>query len=142
MICENVSFDSDWITKIYALRQAELREPLGMNLFDEDLLAEQNEYFFIAHQSERLLSCMQLRDVGNGTLKLRQMATSDIYKGMGLGKKLVEFGEGWARESGFKKIGMHARKRALGFYEKLGYTKVGEEFLEVNIPHYKMEKLL
>ncbi|MEJ7682070.1 MAG: GNAT family N-acetyltransferase [Segetibacter sp.] len=37
---------------------------------------------------------------------------------------------------------MHARKSAVGFYEKLGYKIVGDEFLELNIPHYIMEKQL
>jgi predicted GNAT family N-acyltransferase len=37
---------------------------------------------------------------------------------------------------------MHARKTAMGFYEKLGYEKIGDEFTEVTIPHYKMEKRL
>jgi predicted GNAT family N-acyltransferase len=37
---------------------------------------------------------------------------------------------------------MHARKSAVGFYEKLGYHIASEEFMEVNIPHYMMEKML
>jgi predicted GNAT family N-acyltransferase len=37
---------------------------------------------------------------------------------------------------------MHARKSATGFYEKLGYTTDGQEFLEVTLPHVVMEKLL
>jgi predicted GNAT family N-acyltransferase len=37
---------------------------------------------------------------------------------------------------------MHARKSALGFYEKLGYTPEGDEFEEVTIPHYLMRKKL
>ena len=37
-------------------------------------------------------------------------------------------------------IELHARETALGFYERLGFARVGEEFLEVNIPHWKMRK--
>jgi predicted GNAT family N-acyltransferase len=37
---------------------------------------------------------------------------------------------------------MHARKTAKGFYEKLGYAVTGDEFMEVTIPHYIMEKAL
>jgi predicted GNAT family N-acyltransferase len=47
-----------------------------------------------------------------------------------------------ARDAGFKKIRMHARKTAVGFYEKLGYTVIGKEFTEVSIPHLLMEKKL
>jgi predicted GNAT family N-acyltransferase len=37
---------------------------------------------------------------------------------------------------------MNARKNALGFYDKLGYKVVGDEFLEVTLPHFTMEKEL
>jgi predicted GNAT family N-acyltransferase len=37
---------------------------------------------------------------------------------------------------------MHARVSATGFYEKLGYEIRGEQFDEVTIPHYIMEKVL
>jgi predicted GNAT family N-acyltransferase len=37
---------------------------------------------------------------------------------------------------------MHARKSAVGFYEKNGYKICSGEFEEVTIPHYVMEKEL
>jgi predicted GNAT family N-acyltransferase len=37
---------------------------------------------------------------------------------------------------------MHARQSAVGFYQKLGYQIRGEEFEEVTIPHYEMQKQL
>jgi predicted GNAT family N-acyltransferase len=37
---------------------------------------------------------------------------------------------------------MHARSTAIGFYEKMGYTVTGNEFVEVTIPHYTMQKTL
>ena len=33
---------------------------------------------------------------------------------------------------------LDAQTQALGFYEKLGFKKEGDEFLDANIPHYKM----
>ena len=54
----------------------------------------------------------------------------------------MQFAENLARDRGIKKIEMHARKAAVGFYEKLGYKVKGDEFEEVTIPHYVMEKAL
>lgn len=142
MICKKVNFNSLDILSIYALRQKELRAPLELNLFDEDLLSEREELFFAVFKNKEVLCCMQFRKIDEQTLKLRQMATKESFKGMGLGKKLVEYGEAWAQENGFKTIELHARKVAQGFYEKLRYKKVGKEFLEVDIPHYKMQKNL
>ncbi len=142
MKCQKVDYSSEWIPQIHELRNRELRVPLGLNLFDEDLAAEKDELFFISAQEDNLMSCMQFRKLNDTTLKLRQMATKDIYQGMGLGKKLVECGEQWAAENGYKTIELHARKTAQGFYKRLGYEKIGEQFMEVDLPHYKMVKTL
>jgi predicted GNAT family N-acyltransferase len=37
---------------------------------------------------------------------------------------------------------MHARDTAIGFYEKFGYKVMGDEFIEVNVPHHVMVKPL
>jgi predicted GNAT family N-acyltransferase len=37
---------------------------------------------------------------------------------------------------------MHARETAVEFYEKYGYEKVGEQFIEVTVPHWEMVKRL
>jgi ribosomal protein S18 acetylase RimI-like enzyme len=70
------------------------------------------------------------------------MAVIAGLQGKGIGKVLIQFAENIARDRGFKKIMMHARKSAIGFYEKMGYTIVGTEFEEVNLPHFLMEKNL
>jgi predicted GNAT family N-acyltransferase len=54
----------------------------------------------------------------------------------------MNFAETVARDKGYKKVMMHARKNAMGFYEKLGYKATGNEFEEVTLPHYVMEKRL
>ena len=74
------------------------------------------------------------------TLRLRQMAVVSGLQGKGIGKVLTQFAENIARDRGYTKVMMHARKTAIGFYKKLGYRKSGDEFEEVTIPHYVMEK--
>jgi predicted GNAT family N-acyltransferase len=54
----------------------------------------------------------------------------------------MHFAENLAKDSGGREIMMHARKTAIGFYEKLGYTAEGDEFSEVGIPHVEMRKSL
>jgi GNAT superfamily N-acetyltransferase len=46
-------------------------------------------------------------------------------RGTGVGRRLVERGEAWAREMGVTTIGLHCnviRERAHGFYLRLGYA--------------------
>ena len=77
-----------------------------------------------------------------GVVRLRQMAVVSGLQGKGIGKVLLQFAENIARDRGFKKIVMHARKTAIGFYEKSGYKIISTEFKEITIPHYEMEKIL
>lgn len=70
------------------------------------------------------------------------MAVLNDLQGQGLGKALLQFAENVARDRGYQRITMHARKNAAGFYEKLGYKVKGDEFIEITIPHYVMEKSL
>jgi predicted GNAT family N-acyltransferase len=54
----------------------------------------------------------------------------------------MSFAENIARDRGYRRLTMHARKSAIGFYEKNGYKISGPEFVEVTIPHFEMEKEL
>jgi predicted GNAT family N-acyltransferase len=55
---------------------------------------------------------------------------------------LVDYAERFARARGWRRITMHARESTVPFYERLGYRKLGERFIEVTIPHFIMEKAL
>jgi GNAT superfamily N-acetyltransferase len=75
-------------------------------------------------------------------VRLRQMAVNNTLQGKGIGRALMNFAENLARDRGYKRLTMHARKTAVGFYERLGYQISSPEFEEVTIPHYVMEKWL
>jgi predicted GNAT family N-acyltransferase len=54
----------------------------------------------------------------------------------------MNFAENIARDRKYTRLTMHARKSAVGFYEKSGYRICSDEFTEVTIPHFVMEKEL
>ncbi|MBC7651958.1 MAG: GNAT family N-acetyltransferase [Deinococcales bacterium] len=124
------------------LRMQILRAPLGLTFTKEDLEKEKNDILLGCFEDEKLEGCCLLTEVEPGTLKLRQMAVLDGLQGKGIGRALMSFAENVARDAGYKKLTMHARKTAVGFYEKLGYTTSSHEFEEVTVPHYEMEKIL
>jgi predicted GNAT family N-acyltransferase len=122
------------------LRNEILRKPLGLTFSPEELEKEKDEILFGAFEDDKLLACCMLINTGPKTVRLRQMAVVNSVQGKGVGKALLIFAENIARDRGYRKITMHARKTAVGFYEKLGYRVCSNEFLEVTIPHYEMEK--
>ncbi|MBC7848195.1 MAG: GNAT family N-acetyltransferase [Chitinophagaceae bacterium] len=124
------------------LRMDILRQPLGLNFTSEELEQEKEQVLIGAFEEEKMLGCCMLIKLDKQLVRLRQMAVLNNLQGKGIGRALTQFAENIARDIGYRKITMHARKPVRGFYEKLGYQVVGDEFLEITIPHYEMEKEL
>lgn len=124
------------------LRYLLLRKPLGLTFSKDELEEEKNNILIGCFDDRKLEGCCMLVPVDKASVQLRQMAVISGLQGKGIGRVLMQFAENIARDRGFKLMIMHARKTAMGFYEKIGYVKVGTEFTEVTIPHYVMEKEL
>jgi N-acetylglutamate synthase-like GNAT family acetyltransferase len=122
------------------LRNEILRKPLGMVLTEQELDKEKDDILIAAYDDDEMLGCCILSPVDNSTVRLRQMAVYGNLQGKGIGASIMSFVENLARDKGYKKLYMHARNTAIGFYEKFGYKINGKEFEEINIPHHIMEK--
>jgi predicted GNAT family N-acyltransferase len=128
--------------KMVDLRFEILRKPLGLNFDPGELEREKDDMLIGAFDDEKMLACCLVTRIDDSTCKLRQMAVQNSVQGKGIGFTMMTFAENVARDRGYKKMIMHARKTAIGFYEKLGYKTAGDEFIEVTLPHYIMEKRL
>jgi predicted GNAT family N-acyltransferase len=124
------------------LRDDILRRPLGITFDPNELEQEKKNLMIGAFEDGNILGCAMLVEESPDVVKLRQMAVLNALQGKGIGRALMQFAENLARDHGYRIITMHARKNAVGFYEKMGYKVKGAEFTEVSIPHYEMEKPL
>jgi predicted GNAT family N-acyltransferase len=130
------------LDKLYALRHAVLRVPLGLNLYDEDFTREANWIKIGAFSGDDLIGCVMLSALQNNVIQLRQMAVDKDFQRKGVGRKIVEFAEQWCKENAIVKIELHAREAAMQFYLQLNYVCIGDVYIEVDIPHYTMYKML
>ncbi|MFV0529880.1 MAG: GNAT family N-acetyltransferase [Flavobacteriales bacterium] len=135
-----VDFQSNDYLKLLELRNNVLRIPLGMDIRNDPLHKEANDIHIGYFKNDKAVGTLILQNIGNYTFKMRQVAVLKSFQGKGIGQKMVLFSEKYALERGFKQIELNARNSAVPFYEKLGYQKIEDEFLEINIPHYKMIK--
>lgn len=124
------------------MRDTILRKPLGLSLLPEELEQEKSNMLIGAFEDERMLGCCMLVEEHPGVVRLRQMAVLNDLQGKGIGRALTNFAENLARDRGYKIIRMHARQNVVGFFEKAGYKVKGDQFIEITIPHYIMEKEL
>lgn len=122
------------------LRDDILRKPLGLTFTEQEIEEEKDNMLIGAFEDDDILGCCMLVPEDKSVIRLRQMAVLNDLQGKGIGRALMQFAENLARDHGYKTMSMHARKNSVGFYEKMGYRVTSDEFTEVTIPHYVMEK--
>lgn len=71
--------------------------------------------------------------------KIGRVAVARSHRGMGLGAKLIAFAVAHARDEGQPRAYLESQSDKVGFYEKLGFTAYGEEFMDAGIPHLRMK---
>lgn len=136
-----VDFATPEYDETIRLRYKILREPLGLDFTEEQLSAEFMDIHLAAYDEQWILrGCLVLTPKGEKVLKMRQVAVDSPVQSQGIGSLLVKASEACARANGYGKMELSARDTAVPFYERLDYTKVGDMFVEVNIPHFKMVK--
>ena len=71
-----------------------------------------------------------------------RIAVIKEFRGKSFGAAMLREAENQVKKQNGKALYLAAQVRAKGFYEKSGYTAVGEEFLEEYCPHVWMYKKL
>ncbi|HZK70492.1 MAG TPA: GNAT family N-acetyltransferase [Clostridia bacterium] len=137
-----IVYGSEEYMRELELRDEVLRKPIGLSIFDDHLEKETKDYHIGAFRNEVLVGILILTDINNDQIKVRQVAVDELFRGKHIGTKLTIYAEDLAKRLDYKRIILNARKTAVEFYEKLGYLKEGDEFLEVGIPHFRMHRPL
>lgn len=138
-----IPYGTEKYVEMISLRKQILRDPLGLVFTEADLARDRDDLLCGYYDEDNKLigSCILTR-IDENIAQLRQMAISSDYQGKNIGKQLLYFAEKTAIENNYKRIYLHARKTAIGFYLKVGYRTIGEEYIEVGIPHMEMTKEL
>lgn len=122
------------------MRNRLLRIPLGLDIQGDNLDVEQDFQHFGILAGNELVACMMVVPTGHRCVQLRQIAVEEGLQGQGIGRLLMLEAEAVLAGAGVERLILNSRDTAVGFYEKLGYEPVGEGFVEVGIPHQRMEK--
>jgi len=142
LILREIAFASEQYRLARALRYDVLRAPLGLPLSENDLHGEADQLHFGLFDGDELVATVTVIPMAADHAKIRQTAVAFAHQGRGLGRSIMTQLEAALAARGFASLSLHARSTAVGFYEKLGYETVGDEFIEVTIPHRKMVKRL
>lgn len=86
------------------------------------------------------IGAARLREPDDDTGKVERVAVLADHREGGVGAELIETMESVARARGYERLVLHSQTTATGFYERLGYERVGNVFEEDGIPHVEMRK--
>ena len=124
------------------LRSAILRQPLGLSFSADQLSAEADSHHIGCYIAGELVGCLVLKPIDAKRIQMRQVAVDEKVRGRGIGRMMVTYSEDYAKKLGFDQVILHAREEIVPFYELLGYSKVGDRFTEVTVPHWVMVRAL
>lgn len=103
---------------------------------------EESCIHFLAFSNGVAAGTARIRETENG-IKLERFAVLKAHRTAGVGRALVYACLSHPKLSDPSiKVYMHAQEHAMGFYSKLGFVAEGERFLECDIPHYTMIRML
>ncbi len=95
---------------------------------------------FVLYDQGEPLATARLLPIDENQVKLQRMAVLKQARGRGLGEKVLEEAERFAKEQGFKEITLGAQLTARLFYENSGFIAYGPVFQDAGIDHIAMTK--
>jgi ribosomal protein S18 acetylase RimI-like enzyme len=132
----------EWET-YYSLRYRILREPWNQPPGSERNEGDETAIHAALFEHGKILGVSRLDSAEREIGQIRFMAVETNQQGKGIGEQLMHQLELIALQRGHKKIILHAREIAVGFYQKLGYElKEKSHLLFGEIQHFLMEKQL
>lgn len=100
-------------------------------------------HHLVLYISSKPVACVRyFKESNTQKYHLGRLCVLKEYRGHHLGKVLVREVEKCVKSLGGTVIILSAQVRASGFYEKLGYIKLGDIYYDEYCEHIRMEKLL
>ena len=134
-----LKFFNDINDEISSLRYEVFVEEQGI---DESIEIEHDEYNYLhlCLTTDNQLAAYARAKACSGVFHIGRVLVKREYRGQGLGRKIMEYGEKIGLLNGCNIMELNAQHHAVSFYKKLGYIGQGEYFEEAKIPHLKMIK--
>jgi predicted GNAT family N-acyltransferase len=98
--------------------------------------------FFIATYNDKDVGALRCIKASNDTVKIQRFCVLKQYRKQGVGKQILEEIEYYYKSREITKLELDAKFSVCSFYEKCGFKKVSDIFIEAGVEHVKMVKFL
>lgn len=118
----------------------EQRVPLKLEIDDD----EGNCIHFVLYTQAQIptatLRILPAKD--NQSVLIQRVATLKAHRGKGYAAQLLTAALEYLKSQNVEQVELHAQLQAIPFYQKLGFQTYGPKFLDANIPHLTMKKII
>ncbi|WFE73322.1 GNAT family N-acetyltransferase [Roseinatronobacter sp. S2] len=122
----------------HALRRAVFIEEQGVSVIEEVDGRDTDALHILAHKDGQAVGCARIL-VAGATGKIGRVCVLAQMRGQGVGVALIEAALDCLRQiDGVTQARLGAQTHAIGFYERLGFSVDGPEYLDAGIVHRDM----
>lgn len=117
------TLNEEWITRSFVLETKDLET---LNHPEENILSKGGHIFMVYSDGEAV-GCVALIPMTNGVYEVSKMAVSPALRGLGIGRKLLEYTVAQARILGAKSLFLGSSTKlmnAVHLYESIGFRHV------------------
>ena len=125
------TLNEEWIARYFTLEKMD-RETLGD---PENLILRKGGHIFMVYLGPQAVGCVALIPMGDGVYELSKMAVSPEVRGLGIGRRLLEYAVTQAKQIGARSLFLASNaklKNAVHLYESIGFRHVSPERLPPN----------
>lgn len=90
---------------------------------------EESKYIVLLDDEYPIATC-RFYETGESQVLLGRVVVLPEYRGEHLGSRVIREAEKWIKELGYSEVVIDSRLEAIGFYEKLGYTRESDRVLK------------
>ena len=122
------ALNEEWITHYFVLEEKDyeiLQDP-------ENKILRQGGHIFMVYAGDHAIGCTALIPVSDGIYELSKMAVAPQWRGLGIGRRLLEYAIAQAKAMGIKCLFLGSStklKNAVYLYESVGFRHVAPESL-------------
>lgn len=125
------------MTSVFDIRDRVFMAEQGISEADERDGRDKDAVHLIAFAHETPVGTARIL-ISDGIGKIGRVAVLKDHRGVGLGQSLIRAALDELRKAGAHTAKLGAQTHALGFYQALGFTVTGSEYLDAGIPHRDM----
>jgi predicted GNAT family N-acyltransferase len=134
----SVPFFSDLTPSALSLRREVFVEEQGVPLIEEFDQKDSLAIHLVGIHNGSVVTT-QRQNTCNGFVQISRFVVRKSFRGLGIGKAMLDYGISVARLNGCCRLCLEAQIEKIQFYQKFGFVEYGDIFYDAGMAHLRMK---